>query len=796
MKLLALWVDRIRVRVKLIILLVLTLIIAILTIFQGAIIQSQSEQLTTLATSNQTTVLIQKAATEFGRQIQEWKNTLLRGVKAKPPLNDFKYYKRFRKRHDTVQSYLKEARPYLSQLGLATTSLDQLIEAHSKLAPQYIQAVDNNYRIGHIPGIFQTDKAVKGMDRPSAKGMDQLVKEVLTVTEQVRIEALEQAEASEAKRLILQSTIFLVAIVSVLMTILFIQSILRTVWRIEEGVKQLSDGDLTTHIELVGKDSLNRISASINAMAHKIKNMIQTMNLQSETVMAVVNEQVLLKQILQEDATSTQQLSEKVVRQNDQLDTETQRLNANINLVNENIAQVSHEAGLLSENVNAIAAASEEASANVHTMAAAAEQMTSNIMGVNESLEQVNGSVANVTGSVEEVNMSLEDVRNRCKVADGKSSAVSDNAQETLHVIENLAVSAREIGKVVEAIKNIANQTNMLALNASIEAAGAGEAGTGFAVVANEVKELAQQTSEATKMIEEKTREIQSKSEHAANATRDVTDMISEISQANQEITQAVDDQSRAVIQIQQSMNEVSVAAGEVTRNASELEMASQEVSRAAMEAATGTAEIARSASDVARGANEVANSSTKAREQSGAVSVSSKEIFTASVEVQKMMLTAMRHINFLSGSVEYVGSLTEVINDSSHNLKKAEEGLITDQPPFDVLAVKQAHLAWIGKLEQVIRGRLELKPEEVASGHECAFGKWYYSEGEERFGSEELFQTLGEDHLKIHELAREVVRMVRTGEHDAATDEMKRFNDLRRKLFESLDTLYMMRVG
>ncbi|MEO5364668.1 MAG: methyl-accepting chemotaxis protein, partial [Magnetococcus sp. DMHC-8] len=92
--------------------------------------------------------------------------------------------------------------------------------------------------------------------------------------------------------------------------------------------------------------------------------------------------------------------------------------------------------------------------------------------------------------------------------------------------MQKLGVSAQEIGKVVAVISNIAEQTNILALNASIEAAGAGEAGKGFAVVANEVKELARQTSEATRMISEKIGQIQETTTAAGVATQQVGEII------------------------------------------------------------------------------------------------------------------------------------------------------------------------------------------------------------------------------------------------------------------------------
>ncbi|MBF0123780.1 MAG: CZB domain-containing protein [Magnetococcales bacterium] len=112
--------------------------------------------------------------------------------------------------------------------------------------------------------------------------------------------------------------------------------------------------------------------------------------------------------------------------------------------------------------------------------------------------------------------------------------------------------------------------------------------------------------------------------------------------------------------------------------------------------------------------------------------------------------------------------------------------------PPFDVRAIKQAHMKWLGRLEHVVRGRARLRPEEVASGHECAFGKWYDSAGSEIFGQLPLFQEMGIAHMAVHEKARAIVVLVANGETEAAVAAMDQFDLLRRELFTYLDALYV----
>jgi methyl-accepting chemotaxis protein len=125
-----------------------------------------------------------------------------------------------------------------------------------------------------------------------------------------------------------------------------------------------------------------------------------------------------------------------------------------------------------------------------------------------------------------------ENLINDIKSVDGANSLMNQNFESN----QRLQSSVKEIGAMVNTIKTIANRTNMLAINAAIEAAGAGAAGKRFSVVANEVKALALQTAESTTLITAKVVEIQKNVGGTTNSASDITKYVGEIGDSNKNI--------------------------------------------------------------------------------------------------------------------------------------------------------------------------------------------------------------------------------------------------------------------
>jgi methyl-accepting chemotaxis protein len=253
------------------------------------------------------------------------------------------------------------------------------------------------------------------------------------------------------------------------------------------------------------------------------------------------------------------------------------------------LGKVSHVLGDVSSRLSTISDSAEADAGRTAQAATAAASGT----------EQVAMSVQTVASAVEEMNISIQDIsRNAGETSRVASSAV-DTTRTASESVAQLREASVEIGQVLEMISSIAEQTNLLALNATIEAARAGEAGKGFAVVASEVKDLAQETTKATDDIRTKIDAIQSSTQDAVGSIAEVSAVIESVNELSTSIAGAVEEQSATTAEIARSVGEAANGTENITRTVSELSTFAMSSRQSATEVQSATQELGATQDDL-----------------------------------------------------------------------------------------------------------------------------------------------------------------------------------------------------
>ncbi|WP_018248828.1 methyl-accepting chemotaxis protein [Orenia marismortui] len=184
------------------------------------------------------------------------------------------------------------------------------------------------------------------------------------------------------------------------------------------------------------------------------------------------------------------------------------------------ILQLKNNAEDLSAHSQELSAAAEEGSASIDSTDQLIEGMSSSIQQISSGTQEVTGLAEESSSQTQLGSQKIEDTVNSIK-------DVNNSVAKTVKIINNLELNSEKIGRIIELITNIADQTNLLALNAAIEAARAGEHGQGFAVVAEEIRTLAEETAKATEEISALVNQTQEQAENGLRAIEEVEDKAS-----------------------------------------------------------------------------------------------------------------------------------------------------------------------------------------------------------------------------------------------------------------------------
>lgn len=276
------------------------------------------------------------------------------------------------------------------------------------------------------------------------------------------------------------------------------------------------------------------------------------------------------------------------------------------------IATAATEADDISDQLSS---ASEELSAQVEQSRNGAETQLERVTETSTAMEEMNATVLEVAKNAGEAAENAQHTKEKAKsgqniVAEVVNSIkiLEENSQSLRVSMEELGTQTDSIGHVMDVITDIADQTNLLALNAAIEAARAGEAGRGFAVVADEVRKLAEKTMAATKEVGEGISTIQSSTRKNIEATEEAVESITKSTELANQSGKALDEIVEMVEATTDQVQSIATAAEQQSATSEEINRATEEINEISSEAVRSTEESAQALREIAELASNIKN--------------------------------------------------------------------------------------------------------------------------------------------------------------------------------------------
>ncbi|KPW92737.1 Methyl-accepting chemotaxis sensory transducer [Pseudomonas syringae pv. coryli] len=442
--------------------------------------------------------------------------------------------------------------PLLSRFSRNLGEFSGYLEAFQRWSPEVFKTKLND--VMQQPGSLEVARLQRlGFDTPMGDPLNVKPEDWFNLST-ARIDMMANVEAELGQNVVglatdarssAQSSLYVAVAIVVLMLIVvlwlasvIIRNIKVAVVDVNRTLMALSTRDLTARTRYVGKDEFGEISRNLDNMAQQISDVIRDIGSATAQV-----------------ATAAEQSSAVALQ------------------TNQNVAQQR-------QGTDQVATAISEMSATVKDVARSTTDAAEMSQRVNNSTLQGKTEIDNTIGLIQ---------------------GLSVQAEETSRIIDELKGESNSISSVLDVIRGVADQTNLLALNAAIEAARAGEQGRGFAVVADEVRNLAKKTQDSTVSIQKMIANLQSGSERAAASMQETLGKAQEgasnvvrAGELLEEIAEGIATISDRNIQVASAAEEQSLVAEEIHRNVDDINSLVIQVSAGAEQTAVTSRELAR----------------------------------------------------------------------------------------------------------------------------------------------------------------------------------------------------------